>query len=222
MPLSVIDLYRMDKMKRRDAIKAIGVSVLAGGLLFHRCSNEKANRVVTQANLELVDGRELWERQRFDKLNSYTFFNEHEMETLADLSDLILPGDDQSPSATEVDVPAFIEFIVKDLPQYQAPMRNGLQWLDAHAETLHQVAFVQLAAAQKTGILDSIAYPETADAALAPGVDFFSLMRELTASGYFTTEAGMNYIGYEGNRPNVWEGVPADVLRQYGLTHLIT
>lgn len=208
----------MDKMKRRDAIKAIGVSVLAGSMLFHRCSNEKATRVVTQANLDLVDGLELWERERFDTLNSYRFFDEHEMETLSDLADLILPGDGQSPRATEVDVPEFIEFIVKDIPDFQSPMRDGLKWLDTYAESLHQSVFVKLDTFQKTGILDAISYPETADATLAPGVGFFTLMRELTASGYFTTEAGMQYLGYAGNRPNVWEGVPSDVLQQYGLT----
>jgi|SRR5690554_1807322 len=212
----------MDKMTRRDAIKAIGVSVLAGGLLFHRCSNEKANRVVSRTNIELVDGRELWERERFDELNSYTFFNEHEMKTLADLADLILPADAHSPSASEVEVPAFIEFIVKDMPQLQAPMRSGLQWLDGHAQALHQDVFIAISDSQKAGILDGIAYPETADPALAPGVEFFGLMRELTASGYFTTEAGMQYLGYVGNKPNVWEGVPEEVLRQHGLSHLIT
>lgn len=208
----------MDKMKRRDAIKAIGVSVLASGLLFHRCSNEKTDRLVTRTNLELVDGRELWERERFDELNSYTFFTRHEMDTITDLADLIIPADASSPSASEVEVPAFIEFIVKDMPDLQAPMRDGLKWLDGHAQALHGADFIDLPPGQKSGILDSIAYPDRAGAGLAEGVSFFALARELTASGYFTTQAGVEYLGYAGNRPNVWEGVPPGVLAQYGLT----
>lgn len=208
----------MDKMKRRDAIKAMGVSVLASSLLFHRCSSERSDRLVTRTNLELVDGREVWERQRFDELNSYTFFDAHEIETLTELSDLIIPADTDSPSASQVGVPAFIEFIVKDMPQLQEPMRDGLRWLDAHARHLHEEVFINLTLGQQTGILDSIAYPETASPELVDGVSFFALARELTASGYFTTQEGVEYLGYVGNRPNVWEGVPADVLVQYGLT----
>lgn len=205
-------------MKRRDAIKAIGVSVLASSLLFHRCSSERGDRLVTRTNLELVDGRELWERERFDELNSYTFFDGHEMATLTDLSDLIIPADADSPSASQVEVPAFIEFIVKDMPELQEPMRGGLRWLDGHARHLHGEVFIHLTLAQKTGILDSIAYPDTASAEVGEGVSFFALARELTASGYFTTKEGVEYLGYVGNRPNVWEGVPAEVLAQYGLT----
>jgi gluconate 2-dehydrogenase gamma chain len=49
-------------------------------------------------------------------------------------------------------------------------------------------------------------------------VAFFDLMRNLTASGFFTSEVGVKDIGYVGNRPQLWEGVPADVLKQYGFT----
>jgi len=50
------------------------------------------------------------------------------------------------------------------------------------------------------------------------GVAFFNRMRSLTASGYFSSKEGIAYIGYAGNAPNKWEGVPKDVLAQYGLT----
>jgi len=30
---------------------------------------------------------------------------------------------------------------------------------------------------------------------------------------------GMADIGYVGNSPNRWTGVPADVLKQYGMEH---
>ena len=48
------------------------------------------------------------------------------------------------------------------------------------------------------------------------GVSFFNLMRDLTASGFFTTEMGVKDLGYVGNTPNKWTGVPDDVLKQYG------
>jgi hypothetical protein len=44
-------------------------------------------------------------------------------------------------------------------------------------------------------------------------------MRNLTATGFFSSEMGIKDIGYEGNRPNQWDGVPEDVLKQYGLSY---
>lgn len=212
----------MNKMKRRDALKAIGVSMVASGLLFHRCSNEKADRVISRINLELKGGRELWEWERLDELNSFTFFDRQERGTLTELVDLIIPADEDSPGASEVGVPDFIEFIVKDQPELQQPMRDGLKWLDDYSQQRFQGVFTGITTDQQTQILDRIAYPESESSELQPGIAFFALLRELTASGYFTTKAGIEYLGYVGNRPNVWEGVPADVLRQYHLTHLIT
>ncbi len=52
------------------------------------------------------------------------------------------------------------------------------------------------------------------------GVAFFNRMRDLTASGFFTSEMGVKDLGYAGNMPNKWEGVPADVLKQYGLENV--
>ena len=54
---------------------------------------------------------------------------------------------------------------------------------------------------------------------MAPGVSFFNLMRNLTASGFYSSEIGVKDIGYAGNVPNQWNGVPADVLKQYKLAY---
>jgi len=51
------------------------------------------------------------------------------------------------------------------------------------------------------------------------GVAFFSLMRNLTATGFYTSEIGVKDIGYAGNTPNKWNGVPDEVLKQYNLSY---
>ena len=38
-------------------------------------------------------------------------------------------------------------------------------------------------------------------------------------TGYFTSEVGIKELGYKGNSPNVWDGVPQDVLDQSGLEY---
>jgi hypothetical protein len=54
---------------------------------------------------------------------------------------------------------------------------------------------------------------------MAQGVAFFSLMRNLTATGFYTSQIGVQDVGYIGNQPNQWNGVPAEVLAQYKLAY---
>jgi hypothetical protein len=44
-------------------------------------------------------------------------------------------------------------------------------------------------------------------------------MRNLTATGFYTTQMGFQDLGYMGNVAHKWNGVPDDVLKQYGLAY---
>jgi hypothetical protein len=68
-------------------------------------------------------------------------------------------------------------------------------------------------------MIDEIAFPEKAKPEMKQGVAFFNLMRDLTATGFFTSQIGIKDLGYAGNKPNQWDGVPQDVLDQYGLKY---
>jgi hypothetical protein len=67
--------------------------------------------------------------------------------------------------------------------------------------------------------VDEIAYPKKAKPEVAQGVAFFNLMRNLTATGFYTSKIGVEDVGYKGNTPNQWNGVPDDVLKQYGVAY---
>jgi len=41
----------------------------------------------------------------------------------------------------------------------------------------------------------------------------------LVLTGYFTSEVGIKELGYQGNQPNVWDGVPSDVLKEHGFSY---
>jgi len=69
-------------------------------------------------------------------------------------------------------------------------------------------------------LVDEIAYPAKAKPGMKQGVAFFDRMRGLVATGFFTSKMGIEDLGYVGNRPNKWEGVPADVIKQYGLENV--
>ncbi len=205
-------------MKRRDSIKAILVGTVASSVLVDACktADEKATAAATPAST--ID-RTKEEAAIEAKLMAETFFTKHEMATIAVLSDIIIPKDEVSGSATEAGVPDFIEFIVKDMPQHQTPMRGGLRWLDLESTKRFEKAFIDCESKQQIAIVDDIAYPEKAKPEMKQGVAFFNLMRNLTATGFYTSQIGVEDIGYVGNRPNQWNGVPDDVLKQYGLAY---
>jgi gluconate 2-dehydrogenase gamma chain len=205
-------------MKRRDSIRAILVGTVASSILVDACktADEKAT---TEAIPASTIDRTKEEAAVEAKLMAETFFTPDEMATIAVLSDIIIPKDDVSGSATEAGVPDFIEFIVKDMPQHQTPMRGGLRWLDMESYKRFEKAFKDASASEQIAIVDDIAYPEKAKPELKQGVAFFNLMRNLTATGFYTSELGVKDVGYVGNRVNQWNGVPDDVLKQYGVAY---
>ena len=206
-------------MKRRESLKAIGLGALSTGLLLEGCQPETAKvEVIGKPTLAPADhaGREPFEVARDKELHAATFFTPHEMATITVLADIIIPKDEHSGSASDAKVPEFIEFIVKDMPAHQVPMRGGLRWLDLQSLNRFQQPFVACAAPQQLELVTDIAYPTKARREMMAGVAFFNRMRNLTASGFFTSKMGIADIGYVGNVPNRWTGVPPDVLKQYG------
>jgi len=205
-------------MNRRDSLKALGL-IAAGSaavLSTNSCDNKAAKSTATTNTGDQLPGVQDFEHERTQKLLEEIYFDEHEMATIAVLADIIIPKDDNSPSATEVGVPDFIEFIVKDLPAHKIPMRGGLKWLDIHAQKRFSNVFIKCKSEEQISIVDEIAYPKKAKPEVSQGVSFFNTMRDLTASGYYTTKEGITEMGYVGNRPGVWTGVPEDVWKAHG------
>src|SRR5690606_41844746 len=101
------------------------------------------------------------------------------------LVDIIIPADETSGSANDAGVPDFIEFMMKDMPAYQVPMRGGLMFLDYRADDLFESDFLSCSEEQQLQIIDEIAYPDKASADMEGGVRFFNMVRNLTAIGFF-------------------------------------
>lgn len=206
-------------MDRRKYLKTLAAGTLTAGVLLQACEPKKEE---AQPDAALANGgpdRQPDEVARFKKLSSEKFFDEHEMKTIRLLCDIIIPKDEMSGSATDAGVPDFIEFIVKDMPRHQLPMRGGLKWLDVQCLKKFNKDFASCTSAEQVMMVDEIAFPELAKPEMQPGVSFFNLMRDLTATGFFTSEIGLKDLGYVGNKPNQWDGVPQDVLDQYGLKY---
>ena len=204
-------------MNRRESLKAIGITTLSAGVLLDACKTKNTEQNAETANNDANIDRQVSEVEREKKLRAETFFTPHEMATIAVLSDIIIPKDDRSGSASDAKVPEFIEFIVKDMPDHQLPIRGGLRWMDVQCLNRYNKAFKDCTAKQQLELVDAVAYPAKAKPEMQQGVAFFNRMRNLVASGFFTSKMGIEDLGYVGNRPNRWEGVPPEVIRQYGL-----
>ncbi|MEQ6119353.1 gluconate 2-dehydrogenase subunit 3 family protein [Reichenbachiella sp. MALMAid0571] len=208
-------------MDRRDSLKSLLVGSLAGGLLINGCTpaEEVVSTTPEKAGEEKHYGRTPKEKKRDTDLMSDKFFSEHELATVAVLCDIILPANDEFGSATDAGVHEFIEFMSKDMPRHQLPLRGGLMWLDNRSNNKFGLEFKSCTDDQQKSLLDEIAYPDKAAPEVQQGVKFFSLMRDLTLSGYYTTQEGFKDLGYKGNTPNVWDGVPQDVLDKHGMKY---
>lgn len=210
-------------MDRRKSLKTIAITTVAAGVLADACkpgeTKNDTGKTSSSSSSDVDITRMKEEIEANKELMAKHFFTQDEMATIAILADIIIPKDDVSGSATDAKVPEFIDFIVNDMPEHQIPMRGGLRWLDMQCLKMFDKSFADCSEQQRIQIVDEIAYPEKAKPEMKQGVAFFNLMRNLTATGFYSTEMGWKDIGYVGNSPNQWNGVPDDVLKQYGLAY---
>jgi gluconate 2-dehydrogenase gamma chain len=204
-------------ISRRNALKALGAVPAAVGFTWTPAEAEHAHQAATQARKATAATRSAFKAK---------FFTPHEWATVRVLVDLIIPKDERSGSATDAAVPEFMDFVMlmpsvtgeADRARRQTAMRGGLRWLDGECRRRFDKAFVSCTAAERTELLDAIAWPERANPAISQGVAFFSSFRDLTASGFWSSKMGVEDLKYMGNvaYPN-WDGCPPETLSHLGL-----
>lgn len=141
----------------------------------------------------------------------------------AALCALIIPADEHSPSAAQLEVHRFIdEWISAPYPQQQkdrALIVEGLAWIDAEARRRSAgKVFADLTEAEQQPIADAICWKARAAPGLEKAAAFFARFRDLTAGGFYTTPQGTKDLGFVGNRPSAtFDGPPEAVLRIVGV-----
>ena len=149
-----------------------------------------------------------------------TVLNRHEYETVNVLVDWIIPADDRSGSATDAGVPAFIDFILEETEGIEEPLKEGLAWLDMQTSADHAASFIDLDRPTQQSMLERIAWPDDVEPGLERGAEFFTLIRDLTASGFWSSKIGVEDLGYMGNRANPgWEGCSHEAMEHLGLSY---
>ena len=208
-------------MDRRETLKTMMVGAIAGASIGTAgCAPNKETETAAQPESPLY-GRTPKELERDAALMKEQFFTPSEASTLAVLCDIILPATPSAVSAVDAGVPEFVEFIAKDMPNHQVPLRGGLMWLNTESNRRYNKAFEACSNSEQIEIIEDIAYPfkDDENSNFGPGVAFFNLVRNLTLTGYYTSKPGLADLGYKGNIPNIWDGVPEDVLAEHGMSY---
>jgi gluconate 2-dehydrogenase gamma chain len=128
------------------------------------------------------------------------FFNESDFKMISRIADLIIPETD-TPGAIGAGVPEYIDLVISRNTDQQFAMADGLRWLDSEANRIAGKKFIDLTEDQQLSLLKPLCESFDADPNNpARDVQFFSLMKNLTADGYYTSKIGLiDELGYKGN-----------------------
>ena len=204
-------------MDRRESIRSIVLGSLASSLLLESCVDGDSNKAVEKIwNYQY--GRTPDELEVDRKLLQETYFEESELAMITTLGNIILPPNEKG-SIEEAGVPEFIEVMAKDYPDFQTPIRGGLMWLNNYCNREFGLTFIKCSQDRQKQVLDQIAYPDPEVEEQLFEIQFFSLIRNLVVTGYFTSEIGIKELGYIGNIPNQWNGVPTHILEKHGFSY---
>jgi hypothetical protein len=185
-------------VNRRDLLKAVGAAP-AGLIPIGRLS------AATSATQDYVP----------------KLFNAHDWKTVCVLSDLIIPADERSGSATQAGVPEVIDDWMNVRGRSAATeIIGGMRWLDMQCNRIYNHDLKDCTVDQQHEILDRIAYPEKAAPEDSQAVAFFNHLRDLVVGSFYSSKIGIKDIAYVGNRivPN-WNGCPEAVVSKLGVSY---
>lgn len=179
-------------ISRRDILKSLTATAVGNSVL----------RVIPLQAAEYAHRMVKAEKAATDT-QTYTpkFFSAHAYKTLQSLCNAIIPADDDAKGAVEAGAPEFIDLLTSENDEYQLTLGGGLMWLDNICIDRYGKPYPDATPEQQKEILDLIAFRKNAkqDPSLSQGIEFFSFLRKLTAAGFFTSEIGIEYLGYVGN-----------------------
>ena len=168
----------MSELDRRDAIRAIALSLAAGA--FTLADAQHVHEAVAAA--KPAGGYKL------------KALNPHEAATARLLCETIIPGAASQGGAVE-----FIDLLCSANEELLTIWAGGLAWIDRYCDDRFQAPFVKASAAQQKELLDLIAYRRNETPELGPGIRFFRWLRRMSADAYYTSAAGMKELGFQGN-----------------------
>ncbi|MFG6935548.1 gluconate 2-dehydrogenase subunit 3 family protein [Burkholderia pseudomallei] len=135
-----------------------------------------------------------------------------ELDTIISLSDVILPGTRHELAPSRVNIGAFFdEWLSAPYPTQSSDRKvilDGVKLLEAESQQRFGAAFSNLSSARHVELVAWLANSQGTTR------EFFVRFRYLLLGGYFTSDHGMQAIGYRGNVPlNTFPPVTAEALQ---------
>ncbi|HSL23493.1 MAG TPA: gluconate 2-dehydrogenase subunit 3 family protein [Vicinamibacterales bacterium] len=198
-------------MDRRTALSLLAAAPAAGALAWTDAEARDAVEQATAARRAAARAKQPYVPK---------FFTAAEYALLVALVDSIIPKDERSGSASDAGVPEFIDFLMADQPARQVAMRGGLARIERLCLDRYDRGFVACTAAQRTEVLDDIGTAGNALARpeLSQAVAFFNSLRDLTATGFWSSRMGVTDLQYSGNvYVAEWKGCPEEALKKLGV-----
>lgn len=154
-------------MNRREALSR--VAILIGGTVIG------GNLFLTGCKSDLSDGFSLTAKQ---------------LSLFEEVAESILPETTKSGGAKAAQVGPFAQLMVRDCytPEEQKVFTEGLNSLDKACEKLNGKSFLECSAEERQQFLVSL------DPSTTP---YYSMIRQITLLGYFTSDIGYKAQGYE-------------------------
>jgi hypothetical protein len=204
------DVATTAEMSRRDAVQLLAALPFAAIMNWPTAEQERVRNFVDAALKSTAEGTAYAPK----------FFTAAEFRTARILADMIIPRDEKSGNASDAGVPEFMDFTMNDRPSSQKWMRDGLAWLNAQSNTRFGKQFADATETQREAILNDIAWPARAPATMADGVGFFNRFRDLTSSGFWSSQIGVKDLQYKGNVfVSEWNGCPPAALNKLGVNY---
>jgi Gluconate 2-dehydrogenase subunit 3 len=130
------------------------------------------------------------------------FFNAAEFHSVEILSALIIPTDD-APGAKEAQVANYIDFVVFSAAEFEPSLQKewteGLAFLEGESQRKFKESFRESSDVNRTKLLTEMSSPERDPKTHHDGFSFFSLVKDMTVEGFYTSKIGLiDILDYQG------------------------
>ena len=210
-------------MKRRDSIKTMLLGSIGASLTLKSCITSE-DKIVLDQVWQYNYGRTTEELKWDYKVLTGKFFSDTELSTIEKIANIIIPPNEYG-SIKDAGVVELFEIIAKDFStpahnQYgEKVLRRGLIVFESICNSRFGKSILECSDEQIKSIFDDIAFSDNKNEDLQEAIRLFAVYRGMVLTGYFTSEIGIKDLGYKGNTPNVWDGVPEEILKDYSVSY---
>jgi hypothetical protein len=138
-------------------------------------------------------------------------FSDEQIALMDEIGETILPDSELSPGAKAAEIGLFMALMVRDCysTDEQALFLQGLKEIQQLSDKTHNMDFISLSFQQKTSLLTILDLE--ASQAKEGNTHYYTMIKQLTLLGYFTSEIGITKALRYNPIPGLYDGcVPYD------------